>query len=461
MNVDRLAAAAARIVGAGHVLLDEENRAAYGADALERGRPADLVVRPGTTAQVAALVRLCHDARIPLTPRGAGTGYTGGAVPTAGGVVLALDRLDRILEIDAPNLLAVVQPNVVTGVLQAAVEAAGLFYPPDPASLDRSAIGGNVAECAGGPRAFKYGTTRHYVLGLEAVLPTGEVIRTGGKSVKNVVGYDLTQLLVGSEGTLAVVTEVTLRLVPRPAAARTLRAVFPDVETAVGAVLGIVAHGVVPAAIEIIDGECLAALAAGGGESLGPPGAVLLLIEVDGSPAAIDGDLARVLEACRSAGASDLRAARDDVEREALWRVRRDLSPALRSLAPLKINHDVVVPRARVPALFRTVASLRASSGLRMVCFGHVGDGNIHVNILLDPADADALVRARDVERRLFEAVLALEGSISGEHGIGFTKAPYLGLELSPEVIALLRRLKRAFDPRGILNPGKIFPPDA
>ena len=462
MTTGRLASAAVRIVGAENVLRDQKSRTAYGTDALERGRPADLVVRPGTTAEVSQIVRLCHDARLPLTPRGAGTGYTGGAVPTAGGVVLALDRFDRILEIDAPNLLAVVQPNVVTAALQTAVEAVGLFYPPDPASLHRSAIGGNVAECAGGPRAFKYGTTRHYVLGLEAVLPTGEVIRTGGKSVKNVVGYDLTRLLVGSEGTLAILTEVTVRLVPKPAAARTVRAVFRDVETAAAAVLGIVADGVVPAAIEIIDGECLAAVAAAGFESLAPPGAaVLLLIEVDGSPAGVDEDLARVQAACRSAGASDLRAARDGAQREALWRVRRDLSPALRRLAPLKINHDVVVPRARVPALFRAVASLRASSGLRMACFGHVGDGNIHVNILLDPADTAALARARDVERRLFEAVLALEGSISGEHGIGFTKAPYLGLELSPAAIALHRRLKRAFDPHGILNPGKIFPPEA
>ena len=461
MTTDQLAAAAKGIVGAAHVLRDDASRAAYGTDALDRGRPADLVVRPGTTAEVSRIARLCDDARVPLTPRGAGTGYTGGAVPTAGGVVLTLERFDRILEIDPPNLLAVVQPNVVTATLQAAAEAEGLSYPPDPASLQRSAIGGNVAECAGGPRAFKYGTTRHYVLGLEAVLPTGEVIRTGGKSVKNVVGYDLTQLLVGSEGTLAVLTEATLRLVPKPAAARTLRAVFPDVETATRAVLEVVADGVVPAAIEIADGECLAALEAAGHHPLGPPGAVILLIEVDGSVAAVDADLPRVLGSCRSAGATDLRAARDDAEREALWRVRRDLSPALRALAPLKVNHDVVVPRARVPALFRAVAGLRESFGLRMACFGHVGDGNIHVNILLDPSDAEAVRRARDAERRLFEEVLALEGSISGEHGIGFTKAPYLGLELSPEAIALLRRLKQAFDPHGILNPGKIFPPPA
>ena len=462
MTGDALAAAAARIVGAGHVLRDEASRVVYGADALQRGSRPDLVVRPGTTAEVSRIARLCHDERVPLTPRGAGTGYTGGAVPTSGGVVLALDRFDRILEIDAPNLLAVVQPNVVTAALQAEVEARGLFYPPDPASLHRSAIGGNVAECAGGPRAFKYGTTKHYVLGLEAVLPTGEVLRTGGKSVKNVVGYDLTQLLVGSEGTLAVLTEITLRLVPRPAAARTLRSAFPGVDAAVAAVLGMLAGGVVPAAVELIDGDCLAALAAAGAEPLAPAGAAaLLLVEVDGAPGAVDDELARVRAACREAGATDLRTARDRREREALWRVRRDLSPALRSLAPLKVNHDVVVPRARVPALFRAVAGLRAALGLRIACFGHVGDGNIHVNILLDPADADAMARARDAERRLFEEVVALEGSISGEHGIGFTKAPYLDLELSPAAIALLRRLKQAFDPRGILNPGKIFPPGA
>ena len=462
MTGDALAAAAARIVGASHVLRDDASRAAYGTDALQRGHPADLVVRPGTTAEVSRIARLCDDARVPLTPRGAGTGYTGGAVPTAGGVVLALDRFDRILEIDAPNLLAIVQPNVVTVTLQTAVEAIGLFYPPDPASLHRSAIGGNVAECAGGPRAFKYGTTKHYVLGLEAVLPTGEVIRTGGKSVKNVVGYDLTQLLVGSEGTLAILTEVTLRLVPKPAAVRTLRAAFPDVDAAVAAVLGMVAERVVPAALEIIDRECLDALAAAGAAPIAPAGAaVVLLIEVDGPRAAVNDDLARVRAACRTAGATHLRAARDGAERETLWRVRRDLSPALRALAPLKINHDVVVPKSRVPALFRTVAALRAASGLRMACFGHVGDGNIHVNILLDPADAAAMALARDVERRLFEEVLALEGSLSGEHGIGFTKAPYLDLELAPETIALLRRLKRAFDPHGILNPGKIFPPEA
>ena len=459
---DRTARAIEQIVGAEHVRRDDALRREYGTDALGRGHPADLVVFPGSAGDVAAVARLCDARRIPLTPRGAGTGYTGGAVPSRGGVVLALDRLDRIKEIDEPNLLAVVEPNVVTGTLQAAVERVGLFYPPDPASLARSAIGGNVAECAGGPRAFKYGTTRRYVLGLEAVLPTGEIIRTGGKVVKNVVGYDLTQLLVGSEGTLAIITEVTLRLVPKPAARRALRAWFADVDRAVAAARAVIAGRVVPAALELVDAASLAAARARGAAGFAPDSAgAVLLIEVDGTPAGAADELRRAAEACEAAGASGVQRARDDAEREALWQTRRDLSLALRAAAPRKINHDVVVPLARIPDLFRAVDALRRELRLDIACFGHVGDGNIHVNVLVDPDDAAQMARAQAAERRLFEAVVALEGSISGEHGIGFTKRAYVDLELSAETIALMRRLKRAFDPHGILNPGKIFPPES
>ena len=448
-----------RVLGTEHVRRDDALRRQYGEDALGRGHPADLVVFPGSAADVAAVARLCDERRIPLTPRGAGTGYTGGAVPSSGGVVLALDRMDRIKAIDEANLLAVVEPNVVTGALQAAVERAGLFYPPDPASLDRSAIGGNVAECAGGPRAFKYGTTRRYVLGLEAVLPAGEIIRTGGKTVKNVVGYDLTQLLVGSEGTLAIITEITLRLVPRPAARRVLRAWFADVERAVAAVRGVLASGVVPAALELVDAVCLAAARARGGAGIAPDGAgAALIVEVDGTPQAVDEELRCAAGACEAAGAGGVVVARDEAERTALWQARRDLSLALRAAAPHKINHDVVVPQARIPDLFDAVEGLRRDLQLDIACFGHVGDGNIHVNLLVDPDDEAQMARAHAAEHRLFEAVVALEGSISGEHGIGFTKQPYLHLELSAETIALMRRLKQAFDPHGILNPGKIFP---
>jgi glycolate oxidase len=367
--------------------------------------------------------------------------------------------MNRIREIDEINLLAVVEPNVVTGDLQRAVEERGLFYPPDPASLDRSAIGGNVAECAGGPRAFKYGTTRRYVLALEAVLPTGEIIHTGSKAVKNVVGYDLTQLLVGSEGTLAIVTEITLRLVPKPPAQATLMGLFDGIESAVGAVTELIKQRAVPAAIELIDRDSLQAVHEYLGQRVTPREAnAALLVEVDGSASAIADEMDRVAQSCAAAGAVVVVRAETDSEREQIWSLRRQLSLALRATGLRKINHDVVVPRGRVPELFAAIAALKREHALRIACFGHAGDGNIHVNIMVDPADADALARARVAERHLFERVVALEGSITGEHGIGFAKAKYLGIELGEAEIALMKRVKRAFDPNGILNPGKIFP---
>lgn len=450
----------ASLVGAAWCRTDERSLARCSVDALGRdGHLPDAVVLPATAEEVAAVVHACASHAVPMVPRGAGTGYTGGAVAVRGGVVISLERLNRILEIDTENLLAVVEPNVVTADLQRAVERVGLFYPPDPASLEESALGGNIAECAGGPRAFKYGTTRRYVLGLDAVLPTGEVVRTGGKSVKNVVGYDLTQLLVGSEGTLAVITRAILRLVPRPEYRETLRATFDDVAGAAHAVSAIVAAGVVPAALEIVDAVSLEAVARHLGRRLAPEGTgALLLIEVDGLEAAVVEERVRVVAACERGRAREVVTARSADEREEIWSVRRALSPALRALAPLKINHDVVVPKGRVPALFALIEQLRERSGLLIPCFGHAGDGNIHVNVLIDPASHDEPRRAADVQRSLFEGVVALDGSISGEHGIGFTKAPYLPIELSGETIALMRRVKAAFDPAGLLNPGKIFP---
>jgi glycolate oxidase len=447
------------IVSAPYLKLDEDSRTIYGADALKQGRRPDAVVLPADTKEVAAVVGLCARHRVPIVPRGAGTGYTGGAVPTQGGIVLSLERMNRILEIDEANLIAVVEPHVVTGDLQAAVERVGLFYPPDPASLKESVIAGNVAECAGGPRAFKYGTTKQYVLGLEVVLPTGEVIRTGGKVVKNVVGYDLTHLIVGSEGTLGVITQVVLRLVPKPPVQSTLRATFTDVESAVQAVINVIRARVVPAAVELIDGDSLEAVAQYlQVRSLAPQGtAAMLLLEVDGVPPAVEEEAGRVEEACRDAGATEVLRARDEEERQELWRVRRELSRSLKMITPLKYNHDVVVPKGRIPELFALVREIRDEFKLRIPCFGHAGDGNIHVNIMVDPNNEAEIARAREAERRLFAGVVSLEGSISGEHGIGFAKAPFLGLELSPEAIALMKRVKRAFDPHDILNPGKIF----
>jgi glycolate oxidase len=447
-------------IGSAFVRTDDETRAVYGTDALKRGHPADIVVFPGTTADVAAVVRVCAEHRLPMVPRGCGTGYTGGSVPTRGGVVISLERMNRILEVDEANLLAVVEPNVVTGDLQDAVEKLGLFYPPDPASLRQSVIGGNVAECAGGPRAFKYGTTKQYVLGLEAVLPTGEIVETGGKVVKNVVGYDLTHLLVGSEGTLAIITKVILRLVPKPPLQSTMRGTFPTVEAAVAAVGEIIRERVVPAAIELVDGVSLEAVARYlQVRSLAPEGtAAVLLVEVDGVPASVADESIRVERALRAAGATEVVHARDEAQRQGLWRVRRELSLSLKMVAGLKFNHDVVVPKARIPALFTLVQRIASEHRLRIPCFGHAGDGNIHVNIMVDPADTDEVRRAHEAEQLLFEGVVAMEGSISGEHGIGFSKAPFLPIELGPDEIALMKRVKAAFDPHGLLNPGKIFP---
>jgi glycolate oxidase len=445
-------------VGPEHVLDGAAALQPYAADALGIAFPPDLVVIPGCTADISTVARLCHEQRVPLVVRGAGTGYTGGAVPTHGGVVLSMERLNRIREIDETNLLAIVEPNVITADLQRAVEAVGLFYPPDPASLETSSIGGNVAECAGGPRAFKYGTTKRYVLALEAVLPTGEVLNTGSKAVKNVVGYDVTQLLVGSEGTLAIITRITLRLIPKPPARATLTASFAGIRGAVDAVTALLERRVVPAAIELIDADSLRAATAHAGRQLAS-GDALLIVECDGTPAAVEEEIGRVEAACREAGALDLRRAASDAERDALWAVRRQVSLALRATGLLKINHDVVVPRGRVPDLFEAIDELRRRYRLHIASFGHAGDGNIHVNLMVDRANADELARAKAAERELFTRVVALEGSISGEHGIGFAKAPYLDIELSPTAIELMQRLKTAFDPHGILNPGKIFPP--
>jgi glycolate oxidase len=456
-----LSAAFADIVGSDHLRTDPDSRQRYGVDALLVGHPADLVVIPADTREVAAIARLCNQHRVPLVVRGAGTGYTGGAVPVRGGIVASMERLNRILEIDDENLLAVVQPNVITRELQDAVEARGLFYPPDPASLKQSSLGGNVAECAGGPRAVKYGTTKRYVLALEAVLPTGEVIRTGSTAVKNVVGYDLTQLLVGSEGTLAILTEITLRLVPKPALQATLQATFATIDGAVQAVSALLAARVVPATVEIIDQLSLAAVEARLGRAVAPAGTgAMLIIEVDGVPGGVAEEAARVIAACRAAGALSITEADTAAERERIWEARRELSFALRALAPKKINHDLVVPRGRVPELFALVSRVRDKHRLLIPCFGHAGDGNIHVNLMVDPADVDEMARAAAAERELFEGVVALEGSISGEHGIGFAKAAFLGLELSADTMALMQRIKLAFDPNQILNPGKLWAAD-
>ena len=447
-----------QIVGSGHVFQDADTLSEYSADALRQPGTADVVVLPKTTDEVAAIARLCNRRRFPLTPRGGGTGYSGGAVPLANGVVLALDRMNRILSIEPENLLAVVQPNVFTAELQRAVAGKNLFYPPDPASADRCAIGGNVAENAGGPRAFKYGTTARYILGLEAVLPTGSIIRTGGKTLKNVAGYDLTHLIVGSEGTLAIVTEVTVRLIPKPLTNRTLCVGFQNIPHAIGLVSAVIANGITPSSIELIDEACLDCLADIDKVRfrLGDSGA-LLLLEVDGTEQGTSEDALMLESLCREHEATSIVVAVDDSTRDEIWSIRKNLSLILRAKAPLKINHDVVVPISNIPSLFEAISKIRSKTRLDIACFGHVGDGNIHVNILVNPANTLVMDQARQVEEDLFKTVVDLNGSISGEHGIGYTKAKYLPLQLTDETIETMQAIKRAFDPHGILNPGKIF----
>ncbi len=414
----------------------------------------DGVVLAADADDVATCLRICEAHEVPVTPRGAGSGKTGGSVPVAGGIVLAVEGMRRVKGISREDLTVVVEPGVILGDLQALVEAEGLFYPPDPNSLAYCAIGGNVAENAGGPRAFKYGVTREYALACDAVLMGGTRIRAGKNTVKGVTGYDVMALLVGSEGTLGVFTELTLRLIPKPPAVATLMALFSDVRAAGRATSNIVAKGLVPRCLELCDSTALVALRNNGAPIDARAGA-LLLIEIDG-----DGDLdpllERVGEACVGAGAIDVVVAQDSAQRARLWAARRDLSPAIRKMAKSKLSEDVVVPRSRVPQLLEACDRIRDEERVRMLSYGHAGDGNLHVNYLWD--DDDDIPRVDKAIERTFRETIALGGTLSGEHGIGVLKAPFLHLEQSPELIALQRRIKSAFDPKGLLNPGKIFP---
>ena len=382
---------------------------------------------------------------------------TGGAVAVDEGLIVVLTRLNRILEIDTDNLVAHVEPGVITGDFQAAVEAKGLFYPPDPSSLAFSTLGGNLAECAGGPRAVKYGVTRDYVLGVEAVLPTGERISTGVQTTKGVVGYDLTRLLIGSEGTLAIITRITFRLLPLPEATGTMAVFFSSIDTAANAVSAIIRKAIIPRTIEFMDEASLECVSPLTGFSIPGNAKALLLIEVDGSKADVDTTVPRLRNLCRNLGAIECREARTKAETDALWKARKELSPALFQYGPDKINEDIVVPRSKIPLVVKRIGELQRATGLTMVSFGHAGDGNIHFNIMLDKRDSKALAKAEQAVETLFDYTLALGGTISGEHGIGLTKAPYLSKEIGVVELELMGKIKGVFDPKNILNPGKMF----
>jgi glycolate oxidase len=457
--VDKARSLLERALGPSKVLTSPDACFAYAGDESDQEPVVpDAVVLAANADDVAAAMAAAAEAEVPVVPRAGGSGKSGGAVPVAGGVVIATLGMSSIKEIDRRERIAVVEPGVILSDLHAAVEAEGLFYPPDANSLKMCALGGNIAENAGGPRAFKYGVTRDYVLGLEVLLVDGTRLRTGRRTTKGVTGYDVTALLVGSEGTLAVTTEATLRLVPKPPAVATLLGLFPGVAGAAAAVEAIIAAGLVPRCIELLDAGTLEAVRKRG-VAIDARAGSLLILEVDGEPAACDAAMERVGGVTADAGALDVLAAQDPAQRDRLWEARRQMSPATRAMARFKISEDVVVPRTRMVALFDDIDRIREASqpsGVRMLTYGHAGDGNLHVNFLWDdPADAP---RVEDALGRLFRAVLAHRGTLSGEHGIGTSKAEYLPLEQSAELIALERRLKAAFDPRGLLNPHKIFP---
>lgn len=442
----------------GAVVRDPDVLEAYAGDESEapRRRP-DALVRASNAREVEAVLAAATKHGVPVTPRGAGTGRVGGAVPSMGGIVLSTESMRSIVDVSDEELVAVVQPGVVTGVLHEAVEAEGLFYPPDPNSLGTCTIGGNLACNAGGPRAFKYGVTGDFVLSLEVVTAEGTRLHVGKPTVKGVTGYDLAKLVVGSEGTLGVITQARMRLVPRPEALRTLLVFVPDDETIGRGITGLLRRGIVPRCVELVDSIALELIRTSAGLAIPEGARAMLLVELDGPELLLEREVERTGNAFYDEGALEILTADRGAERERLWGARRELSRTLRKTARFKLSEDVVVPRTRVFDLLRVCRELSARHGVVMPTYGHAGDGNLHVNFLWnDEAQRPDVDRAI---RGLFEATIALGGTLSGEHGIGVLKAPYLHLEQSPELIALQKRIKGLFDPAGILNPGKIFDP--
>jgi len=445
-------------LGSEAVIAEPERIAPFAKDeTVGLARMPELVVEPTEAAQIQALLRLANHHRFPVTPRGLGTGLAGGAVPFCGGVVLSMARMNRILLIDGRNLFAEVEPGARTADLRQAAREKGLFYPPDPASIDKCSVGGNASTNAGGPACVKYGTTRDYVMGLDVVLPTGELISAGVRTRKGVVGYDLARLIVGSEGTLGVITKLVLKLLAAPASVATIAAVFDTLPAALQAVTALLTSGHVPSAVEFLDRRCLSLT----GDLLPFPGmqgaGAFLLVETDGDAEAVAGEGRAVARICREGGARDVLNAPEGDVRERIWEVRREISKRIEERhASLDIHEDIAVPIGRIAEFADGLPALEERYGMMIYTFGHAGDGNLHLNITA--GEAPAPERIEEGIHAVLDRVLALGGTISGEHGIGLLKKPYIGMELSPASLRLQRGIKRIFDPRGVLNPGKIFP---
>jgi len=446
------------IVGAEHVLASPEDLICYSYDGTFAEHVPDAVVSPASTEQVSAILQVACREEIPVIPRGMASGLAAGTVPLSGGLVLNLTRMNRVLEIDEENMTATAQAGAITADLAAAVEAKGLFYPPDPASIRHSTLGGNVACNSGGPRCLKYGVTGDYVMALEAVLADGRALRTGTKCLKDVTGYDLVHLLVGSEGTLAVVTEVTVRLIPKPQAKRTALAVFDDLEAASKAVNSILRSGVLPATLEIVDETAVQCVEDYMHLGLDCTAEAMLIVETDGDPESAAREIERVAQVCRQGGAKEITVAGNAAESDELWRARRSVSPSLGRVRPNKLGEDIVVPRAAIPDMVARIKAISLKHDLPIVIFGHAGDGNLHPNILFDKRDEEEWKRVERAVADLFASAVELGGTLSGEHGVGALKLPYLEMALGPLAIEVMGSIKRALDPKNILNPGKVLP---
>ncbi|VAX10234.1 Fe-S protein, homolog of lactate dehydrogenase SO1521 [hydrothermal vent metagenome] len=448
----------AGITGPDGLLSDPADCWPYGYDNSRRHGLPQAVVFATSHQQIKALVQLCNHEQIPLIARGKGTGTTGATVPDHGGIVLSLERMRRILEIDPANRIATVEPGVTNQELQQAAAKHGFFWPPDPSSAAVCTIGGNLAYNSAGPRAVKYGTTRENTLGLRAITGLGEEIRTGVMTTKGVVGYDMTRLLIGSEGTLAIITEATLKLTPLPESKRTIRATYRDIHSAATAVSAIMAQPVIPCALEFMDGASLEMVRDFSNLQMDTAVGALLMIEVDGPEFTLDQTAAAIEQAAQIEGLIDLYTASTQDEVTALWKTRQALSPALRNIAPKKINEDVVVPVSRIPDLISGLELLSQKYEIRIVNFGHAGNGNIHVNLLVNPDDQNELQRAEQCLSDTFDLVLELGGTLSGEHGVGLEKRDFVAREIDPTTLRLMQDIRRQFDPNGILNPGKSLP---
>lgn len=440
------------------LLTEKQDLAGYSFDASFGTYWPEVVIQPKSTEEVAAVMKLANTEKIPVYPRGQSTSLSGGPLPVEGGIVLDLSKMNQKLEVVADDLIAIVSPGVLTAAIHEAAEKVGLMYPPDPSSSAVSTIGGNLAENSGGPLGLKYGVTKDYVLGLEVVTPEGEIIRTGGRTVKNVTGYDLTKLLVGSEGTLGVITEATLQLIPKPPAAATLLAIFDDIVTSGEAISKVLTSGILPAKMEIMDQACIVAV-----ESYQPLGLpvdaeAVILIEVDGHPRAVEEEIRQAAEICERIGARKVQIASTAAERANLWKARKMVSPAITRVKPTKISEDATVPRSQIPAMFARLKQIREKYQVNLVVFGHAGDGNLHPNIVADKRDKEEMQRVEKAVEEIFAAAIELGGTLSGEHGIGNMKAPFMEMELGAVGLDMMKRIKDSWDPNHIMNPGKIFP---